>query len=83
MRKKYFYGICDKPDKGLFEKQCAALEKHIPNLKREQLLEDVDGSLYQHYLHPRGEVIVSNDYSLGDLYVESDFDLLPFFKEKQ
>ena len=81
MNKPYFYGICDNPDEELFKKQCAALEKHIPNLKRARLLEDVDGSSYQHYNHPLGEVVVSNDYTLGDLYVESDFDLEPYFAQ--
>ena len=77
--KSYFYGICDRPDTDLFQRQCAALEKNIPGLKREPLLEDVDGSQYQHYQHEHGEIVVANDYALGDLYVESDFDLLPYF----
>ena len=40
----YNYTICDQPDSKLFEKQCLALEKHIPNLMKEDLMEDVDGS---------------------------------------
>lgn len=83
MNKTYFYGIYDNPDEELFKKQCAALEKNIPNLRRAQLLEDADGSSYQHYKHPLGEVVVSNDYAFGDLYVESDFDLEPYFEQKQ
>lgn len=76
---QFFYGICDVPDEEYFYKQCAAIEAHIPNLSKEKLLEDVDGSAYQIYHHVQGEIRVCNDYCYGDLYVESDFDLLPYF----
>ena len=81
VRKKfpYFYGVNDEPDESLFKKQCAAIERHIPNLKKEKLLEDVDGSSIQIYYHEKGEVRVCNDYCYGDLYIESDFDLEPYF----
>lgn len=78
----YFYGICNQPDAELFKKQCAAFEKKFPNLEKEPLLEDVDGSAYQTYHHEHGVIRVCNDYALGDLYVESDFDLEPYFKEE-
>ena len=78
-RFEFEYIICRQFDADLFQKQCAALEKYIPNLKREPLVEDVDGSQYQHYQHERGEIVVANDYDIGCLYVESNFDLLPYF----
>ena len=76
---EFKYIICRQFDSDLFQKQCAALEKYIHGLKREPLLEDVDGSQYQHYQHERGEIVVTNSYDIGCLYVESDFDLLPYF----
>ena len=79
----YYYGIYDRPDEELFQKQCVALEKKIPALQKEPLLEDVDGSRFQSYQHAKGRINVCNDYCLGDLYVESDFDLLPYFVEEQ
>lgn len=40
------------------------------------------GNSYQTYQHVRGKIIACNDYCLGDLYVESDFDLSPYFEEE-
>ena len=85
MSKKFAfeYTICSQDDEELFAKQCTAFEKKFPDMVKEQLLEDVDGSIYQTYHHINGDIVVSNDKSLGCLYVESDFDLLPYFKEEQ
>lgn len=83
MRKKfrYSYTIYNIPDDDLFTKQCEAIEKNIHGLTKERLLEDVDGSKYQHYRHKNGEIRVCNDYDIYCLYVDSDFDLLPYFKK--
>lgn len=77
----YRYTICTEPDRALFKRQCAALEKRIPNLKKAQLLEDVDGTLLQLYEKDGAEVRVLNDECVGALYVESEIDLLPFFQK--
>lgn len=76
---KYCYGICDQADKLLLKKQCIALEKNIPNLKKEELLEDVDGSQWQFYILENKEIVVRNDCCINELYIESDVDLLPYF----
>ena len=83
MRKKYKYSytICNQPDQSLFERQCKALEKHIAGLRKDHLLEDVDGSLDQYYFHEKGTLVVSNDYYVGALYIDSDFDIRPYFKK--
>ena len=78
---KYNCTIYDVPSEKYFKNQCAAIEKHIPNLAKEKLLADVDGSLIQIYNHAKGEIRVCNDYMINCLYVESDFDLEPYFKE--
>ena len=77
----YFYSIYDNPDNEFFQRQCAAIEKRFSNIRKDDVLEDVDGSSYQTYYHSEGMIRVCNDYCLGDLYVESEFDLLPYFKE--
>lgn len=56
-----------------------ALEKNIPNLKKEELLEDVDGSQWQFYVLGNGEIVVRNDCCINELYIESDVDLIPYF----
>ncbi len=77
---KYSYAICDQADDEIFRKQCIALENHIPNLIKERLLEDVDGSLYQEYHHEKGELIVCSEIPVGAVYIDSDFDINPYFK---
>lgn len=80
-RKKYAYSynVCDQANEELFYRQCAALVKHIPGLKPERLLQDVDGTLIQCYQHPRGELRVVNDCDTWALYIDSDFDIDPYF----
>ena len=77
----YFYMICNQPDDVFFVKQCAAIEKKFRDMQKFPLLEDVDGSAFQSYRHKKGEIRVSNDYGFGSLYVEADFDLLPYFDQ--
>ena len=81
MAKKYRFEftVCAQPDNELFEKQCTALEKKFPDMQKLPLLEDVDGSSYQTYRHEKGEIRVSNDRCLWCLYVEAEFDLMPYF----
>ena len=69
--------LCDNVQGG----RCAAIERRFPNIRKDEVLEDVDGSSYQIYYHSEGMIRVCNDYCLGDLYVEPEFDLLPYFKE--
>lgn len=76
----YDYNICNQADAKLFERQCHALESHIPDLRASTLLEDVDGTLIQTYHHRNGVIKVKNDMQVDALYVISDFDLLPYFK---
>lgn len=73
------YTVCTQADVELFYKQCAAIEKNIPSLKKYKLLEDVDGTLVQRYDHARGQIMVKNDVQVDALHVTADFDLLPYF----
>lgn len=78
--KPFVYSICDAPDEDIFKRQCEAIEKHIPGLHKEPILTDVDGSSIQTYKHKNGSITVHNSYYTNDLYVDADFDLLPYFK---
>ena len=77
----YSYTICNQPDSKLFEKQCHALEKHIPDLSKGDLLEDVDGSQIQVYAKDGAKILVHNSEYVGVLYIESEIELKQFFKE--
>ena len=73
------YNICNQADENLFHEQCRAIEEHIPNLQKKELLNDVDGTLVQQYDHEKGLVTVKNDLQVDALYVVADFDLIPYF----
>lgn len=75
----YEYTICAVPSEDYFKKQCQAIEKRIPKLKKEPLIEDVDGSKIQVYSHKLGKIKVYNDFIDNCLYVISDFDITPYF----
>lgn len=73
------YMICNIVDKEIFKKQCAALEKKYPNLKKEQRLQDADDSEIQIYNLSGKKIRVYNSYYLNEVYVRSDVDLMAFF----
>ena len=75
------YNICNQADAELFQKQCQALEKHVFGIYAKESLEDVDGTLIQFYQHELGAIIVKNDMQVDALYVVSEFDLMPYFKQ--
>lgn len=80
-KRKFHYSICTQPDMSLFKAQCAAIEKSVLGLKKDSLVMDADGSAYQSYKHENGVIDVSNDCYIGALYVDADFDLLPYFQQ--
>ena len=74
------YNVCTQADEELFYKQCRSIEDNVPGLSASELLDDVDGTLVQKYSHPNGTIVVKNDCQVDALYVQSDFDLLLYFK---
>lgn len=62
----YHYSICTIADEVIFQKQCRALETHLPHLVKDELLEDVDGSLMQRYCP----------------YIDSEVELESYFRDK-
>ena len=78
--KKYDYNICTNADEQIFENQCRALETQIPNLVKDKLLEDVDGSKTQRYYKDKKEILVKNSEYIGAVFIESEIELGHFFK---
>ena len=75
------YEICNVFDEDLFKKQCEALEKYIPQIKKTDYLEDVDGSQIQLFsVSSKSEIKVINDVCFG-ISIESEIDLKPFFND--
>lgn len=75
----YTYPICNVADEEIFAKQCAAIEKHLHPLEKAELLEDVDGSKIQSYKFKEHLVKVVNSLYVGEVYVESEIDIKPYF----
>lgn len=74
------HNICIEPDKNIFDKQCVALEKHIPNIVKSDLLTDVDSSETQIYTVNDKRIIVHNSYYIGAVYVGLEIELERYFK---
>ena len=75
----YNYEICNVYDKEIFTKQCGALEKHIPQLKKDNLIEDVDGSQCQIYTFPNGKSLkITNDILFG-IEIDSEIAIEQYF----
>ena len=79
----FSYTICNCADMELFREQCRALEKHIPDIQKTKFWHDVDDTMVQEYEHPKGTILVKNDAQVDALYIDSDFDLLPYFENKK
>lgn len=76
----YEYNICNVYDQEIFKKQCKAIEEHIPNLTKENLLNDVDGSQIQiYFINGSYKIKVINDKTFG-IEVHSDEELTKYFK---
>lgn len=74
------YDICNVYDKDIFDRQCGALEKHIPGLEKQPSLVDVDSTVIQVYMLSDKKLKVTNDTRLG-VAVQSEFDIEPYFKK--
>ena len=77
------YTIWHAPDSDIFLRQCKALEKNIPDLKKSEILIDIDGSQIAVYFKDGKKVTVHNSYYVGAVYIQSEFDLTTFFTKKE
>ena len=76
----YNYTICDRFNEDIFNRQFAALEAHIPNIIKKELLHDVDDSKFQYYSIDGKDLRVCNSFDINAVLIDSDIDLVPFFK---
>ena len=58
------------------------LETHLPHLVKDELLEDVDGSLMQRYWLDGKMIRVYNSNDIGSVYIDSEVELEPYFRDK-
>ncbi len=75
----YRYNICSEADDVIFRKQCRAIEKHIPSISKEKLLEDIDGSTTQIYTLNGNKITVHNSNYIGAVFIESEIALEKYF----
>lgn len=75
----YEYMICNVADEEVYEKQCAAIEKHIPGIKKQEELVDVDGSKIQRYSYNGERIVVINSIDENELIVKSTEDIKRYF----
>ncbi len=73
--KKYEYNILPENSSSKFKTICSEIEETYPELKKDVLLVDVDGTTIQVYHINNLEITVYDDYEVGAVYVLSDFDL--------
>ncbi|MFF2754332.1 hypothetical protein ACFVR1_11385 [Psychrobacillus sp. NPDC058041] len=73
------YTICNQADEKIYNKQCLALEKNIPDIKKGERLIDVDGSEVRTYLLQGSEISVHNDYYINAVYIKSEIELRQYF----
>lgn len=76
----YKYSICNQADEEIFNKQCDALEKNIPNIKKGNLLIDVDESKIQEYFLNNKSISVCNSNYTNEIFIKSEVELKQFFK---
>ena len=77
----FHYSICNIADESVFQRQCKAIEEHVPRITKEEMLNDVDGSLTQMY-SVDGKVISVNNSKYNDsVYVDSEIEQKQYFKK--
>lgn len=77
--KRYDYTIFPNNSKAHFEEACSKIEKAYPNIKKEKLLIDVDGSTIQTYTENNFDIDVYDDYDIGAVFIKSDVNLDTIF----
>lgn len=76
----FTYNISKVADKKAFSDTCAAIESKIPQILKEDFLEDVDDTTIQIYSANGKKIKVFNDYEVDAVYIDSEIDLSEVFK---
>lgn len=71
----FSYNIAKNADQKAFFNTCNLIEAKIKDIKKEKLLEDVDGTQIQIFNTPEGKIKVFNDYEVDAVYIDSEKDL--------
>lgn len=73
----YKYDITIWPENSpeQFRKACTKLENAYSEVKKDDLLVDVDGSLIQVYSLHEKEIVIYDDYDFGYVFALSDYDI--------
>ena len=71
----YTYTILQNANQTVFRHICSTIESSIPNIKKDALLEDVDGTQIQIYVIQNGKIKVYNDCEIDAVYIDSEIDL--------
>ena len=79
----YHYSICNVADEVIFQKQCRALEIHLPHFVKGELLEDVDGLADTAIFYKWKIITVHNSKYIDAVYIDSEVELKPYFKGKK
>lgn len=71
----FSYNIAKNASRASFEEVCTRIEAQYPNIEKEPIIEDVDGTQIQIYYLQRQKVKVINDYEVDAVYIDSDIEL--------
>lgn len=71
----YEYTVKKNADVKAFNDVCSLVLSKAANSKKEDYLEDVDGSQIMIINSPRGKIKVYNDYAVDAVYIDSETSL--------
>lgn len=74
----FSYNVNAEADKKMFEEACRKIESEFKDIKKEKILEDVDGTSIQIYNVPGGTIKVFNDFEVDAVYIDSEIELKCF-----
>lgn len=71
----YKYTFYNEADNEKFKEACKKLLHGMNNLIANEPIIDVDGTIIQKYTSPNGNIMVSNDYEIDAVYIDSEVNL--------
>lgn len=72
---KYDYTVNPENSSETFRELCDKIARQYPTFRREKLFIDDDGSTIQVFSDNGKEIVVSDDYNSGCVFVVSDVDM--------